>query len=54
MVGNEVIKSKIIKLSPEEKRQMQLIQLEMLIEIDRICRKNKIHYRLAGGFTRSS
>lgn len=30
-------------------RKMQLIELELLVEIDRICRKNGIKYNLCGG-----
>lgn len=30
-------------------RQLQMIELEILTEIDRICRKNRIHYSLTGG-----
>ena len=41
--------SEIIELSKEELRQLQLIELEMLIEVDRICRKNNIKYSLDGG-----
>lgn len=39
----------IIELTPEELRQLQLIELEMLIEVDRICRKCGINYTLDGG-----
>ena len=38
-----------IELTSEQLRQMQLIQLEMLIEVDRICRKYGIMYSLDGG-----
>lgn len=40
---------KEITITPEQRRQIQLIQLETLIEIDRICRKHQIVYRLMGG-----
>lgn len=30
-------------------RKMQMIELELLVEIDRICRKNHIKYNLCGG-----
>lgn len=30
-------------------RKLQIVELEILTEIDRICRKNKIHYSLTGG-----
>jgi lipopolysaccharide cholinephosphotransferase len=33
----------------EQLRKLQLIELDMLIELDRICRKNNIHYELDGG-----
>lgn len=38
-----------IYISPRQRRQIQLIQLEMMIEVDRICRKHHIEYRLIGG-----
>ncbi len=39
----------IVELKPEELRKLQLIELEMLAEVDRVCRKNGIHYSLDGG-----
>ena len=39
----------IINLTPEQLRTLQLIELEMLVEVDRICRKNHIQYTLDGG-----
>lgn len=38
-----------IEILPEELRKMQLLQLEILKEIDRICRKYQIKYTLCGG-----
>ena len=35
--------------TPENKRKLQLIELDMLREVDRLCRKNGIHYELDGG-----
>lgn len=35
--------------TPDNIRKMQLIELEMLVELDRICRKHNIHYELDGG-----
>lgn len=34
------------KLSPEEFRTMQLLELDMLEELDRVCRKYDIKYYL--------
>jgi lipopolysaccharide cholinephosphotransferase len=36
-------------LTPEELRATQLVELDMLIEVDRICRGYGINYSLAGG-----
>jgi lipopolysaccharide cholinephosphotransferase len=36
-------------MSPEDLRKMQLIQLDMLKEFDRVCRKNDIKYILDAG-----
>ena len=36
-------------LSPEEFRRMQLMQTDMLVELDRVCRKHNITYSLTGG-----
>lgn len=35
--------------SQEELRKMQLLQLDMLVEFDRVCRKNDISYAITGG-----
>ena len=40
---------KIIEIDSRTRRQIQLIQLEILVEVDRICRKKHISYRLIGG-----
>ncbi|WP_433944319.1 LicD family protein [Paenibacillus sp. SN-8-1] len=42
------VKTDII-ITPEQRRQIQIIQLEMMVEIDRICRKHQIAYRIIGG-----
>lgn len=39
----------MIEIKPKERRQIQLIQLEILLEIDRICTKHNIAYRMVGG-----
>ncbi len=39
----------MIELSTEQLKTLQKIELEMLLEIDRICKKNRIHYSLTGG-----
>ena len=36
-------------LTPTQLHQLQMVELEMLIELDRICRKNHIHYSITGG-----
>lgn len=37
------------EISREELRQLQMVELEMLIEVDRICKKYDIKYSLDGG-----
>ena len=37
------------ELTPEQFRRMQLTELDMLVEFDRVCRKNNINYVLFGG-----
>lgn len=37
------------QLSREELRKIQLTQLELICEVDRICRKMNIHYNMVGG-----
>lgn len=39
----------MIELDPKTLRQVQLIQLEMLQEVDRICKKCGIHYNIIAG-----
>lgn len=39
----------MIELSREQLRQLQMIELEMLIEVDRICKKRDIKYTIIGG-----
>ena len=39
----------IVKLSDEQHRNLQLNELELIVEVDRICRKYNIDYSLDGG-----
>lgn len=39
----------MIRLEGKMLRELQMTELEMLIEVDRICRKNNIRYSLDGG-----
>lgn len=39
----------VIELTSDQLRQIQLIELEMLREVDRICKKNGIKYTIIGG-----
>jgi lipopolysaccharide cholinephosphotransferase len=41
--------NKVKELSPEQLRKMQLVELDMLIEFDRVCQKYDIGYVLVGG-----
>lgn len=43
------MKNTQIQLSPEQLHKVQLIELEMLIEVKRICEKKQIHYAITGG-----
>ena len=38
-----------VTLSPETLRQLQMLELELLKEVDRICKKNHIHYNIVAG-----
>ena len=39
----------MIHLNNEQLRQLQMIELEMLLEVDRICKKCGIKYNIIGG-----
>ena len=39
----------MIHLDPPTLRKLQLVQLEMLVEVDRICQKCHIHYNIIAG-----
>ena len=39
----------MIVLNSKQLKKLQEVELEILIEIDRICKKNNIHYTLTGG-----
>ncbi len=39
----------MICLSKEELRQLQMIELELLLEVNRICKKHNIKYNIIGG-----
>ena len=41
--------NEIIQLSEEQHRYLQLNELQLLVEVDRICRKYNIDYSLDGG-----
>ena len=38
-----------INLNGEELRKLQVVQIEMLIEVDRICKKHNVRYSIDGG-----
>lgn len=40
---------KPVALSKKDLRRLQMVEFEMLVELDRICRKHKIEYFLSGG-----
>ncbi len=37
------------QISANELRQIQNIQIDLIKEVDRICRKNHVHYNMVGG-----
>lgn len=39
----------MVQLTNQQLREVQMIQLEMLIEVDRICKKCDIHYNIIAG-----
>lgn len=39
----------MLHLDNEQLRKLQLIELDMLLEVDRICKKNHIQYNITGG-----
>ncbi len=41
--------SEIKEIQGADLRKMQLLQLDMLVELDRVCKKNDIHYQIWGG-----
>lgn len=45
----EVGMKEVKELTPDEFRRMQLVELDMIKELDRVCRKNNIKYVLVGG-----
>ena len=40
---------KAYHMTDEERRKLQKVELEMLVEVDRVCRKHNINYSLDGG-----
>lgn len=40
---------KVMELTKDELRKMQLLQLDMLVELDRVCRKHDIKYTIFTG-----
>lgn len=41
--------SKAVKLTADQLRRIQLVELDILLELDRVCRKHQIDYFLCGG-----
>lgn len=38
-----------LQISDEELKSIQRVQMELIAEVDRICKKNRIHYNMVGG-----
>lgn len=43
------MEAKAYQMTDEEREKLQKVELEMLIEVDRVCRKHNINYSLDGG-----
>lgn len=41
--------NEVKELTPEQFRKMQLLQLDMLVELDRVCKANNIKYQIWAG-----
>ena len=41
--------NRMVELDRKNLRRLQMIELEMLLEVDRICRKHHIPYNIIGG-----
>lgn len=41
--------TRVREMTPEDLRKMQMVELELLLELDRICRKHNIKYMLCSG-----
>ena len=48
MMGNNAVRSGY-QISEDELKQIQRIQVELISEVDRICKKNGIHYNMVCG-----
>lgn len=42
-------KPNVMEMPREQLKKMQMVELELLLELDRICRKNQIKYNICGG-----
>ena len=45
----EIVIRQGYQISPEELHQIQQIQIELICEVDRICKKHRIRYNMVGG-----